>query len=375
MCSSNSLAQHDWSLAQVACLVRQSLSGQAPLYLADDCCLVSDSTQRSLRSADVPTCVVPRTLSSYGDRTFAAAGPRLWNSLPVQLRNPDITYGLCRRQLKAHLFREAWTLWRSVTLICVALEEHLLTYLLTVNRPYGNLGKWHRFHLWYKCWCTWTSNWVTMLRSNGDLICQRETSMLPTSLPTSNSTASYTPDTDIVFTISDCLASSGYFNSNNIAFSALTLLTGCQEEHPACKKLNEVPSWLSVWSEVQMICTWSSWCHLIISCFIKIQTGLTFLVRPTRLYWKRACLSVCLSNNTAKLHCVRWGLWSRMSVVGMQYREGRSWTAVAPPLSALPLADWHSLATSLTVHDIANMMSSTYQNYIVVEQGWSHGHR
>ena len=40
------------------------------------------------------TCLVPRTLSSYGDRTFAAAGPRLWSSLPVQLRNPDITYGL-----------------------------------------------------------------------------------------------------------------------------------------------------------------------------------------------------------------------------------------------------------------------------------------
>jgi len=35
-----------------------------------------------------------------GDKTFAAAGPRLWNSLPVQLRNPDITH----RQLKGHLF-------------------------------------------------------------------------------------------------------------------------------------------------------------------------------------------------------------------------------------------------------------------------------
>ena len=76
---------------RVACLIRQSLSGQAPLYLADDCRLVSDSTRRSLLSADVSTCVVPRTLSSYGDRTFAAAGPGLWNSLPVQLHNPDIT--------------------------------------------------------------------------------------------------------------------------------------------------------------------------------------------------------------------------------------------------------------------------------------------
>ena len=115
---------------KVPCLVRQSLSGQAPLYLADDCCLVSDSACPSLWSADVPTGVVPRTLSSYGDRTFAAAGPHLRNSLPVQLHNPDISYGLSRRQLKGHLFSEPWTR-RSVTSICGALEKHLLTYLLT----------------------------------------------------------------------------------------------------------------------------------------------------------------------------------------------------------------------------------------------------
>jgi len=43
------------------------------------------------------------------------------------------------------------------------------------------------------------------------------------------------------------------------AFSALTLLVGRQEEHPACKKLNdEVLWWLSVWSEVQIVCIWSS---------------------------------------------------------------------------------------------------------------------
>jgi len=71
-----------------------SLSGQAHLYLADDCRLVSDSTRRSLWSANVLTCVVLRTLSSYGDRTVAATGPHLWNSLPVQLHNSDITYGL-----------------------------------------------------------------------------------------------------------------------------------------------------------------------------------------------------------------------------------------------------------------------------------------
>ena len=36
------------------------------------------------------------------------------------------------------------------------------------------------------------------------------------------------------------------------AFSALTLLVGQQEEHPACKKLSGgLLAWLSVWSEVQ----------------------------------------------------------------------------------------------------------------------------
>jgi len=43
------------------------------------------------------------------------------------------------------------------------------------------------------------------------------------------------------------------------AFSALTLLVGHQEEHPACKKLSDgVLVWLSVWSEVQIVYIWSS---------------------------------------------------------------------------------------------------------------------
>jgi len=44
-----------------------------------------------------------------------------------------------------------------------------------------------------------------------------------------------------------------------VAFTALTLLVGRQEEHPACKKTlsGGVLAWLSVWSEVQT-CTWPS---------------------------------------------------------------------------------------------------------------------
>ena len=110
----------------MAYLVRQSLSGQAPLYLADDCCLVSDSTRRSLRSADVPTCVVPRTHSSYGDRAFASTSfvELFRSSCAIQTSPTDCSDDSWRDTF----FREAWTR-RSVT--SGALEKHLLTYLFT----------------------------------------------------------------------------------------------------------------------------------------------------------------------------------------------------------------------------------------------------
>ena len=75
------------------------------------------------------------------------------------------------------------------------------------------------------------------------------------------------------------------------AFSFLTLLGGRQEGHPVCKKIwsDEVLARLSVWSEVQMICTWLSWCHShpIISCFSKIQNSLSFWYRPTQVVLER----------------------------------------------------------------------------------------
>jgi len=78
-----------------------------------------------LQSAHVPPFMVSRTFSSHGERTFAAAGPRLWNSLPAQLCNPDIIHG---RQLKGHFLQEAWT-WRSVTSDTWCLRK-TLTYLV-----------------------------------------------------------------------------------------------------------------------------------------------------------------------------------------------------------------------------------------------------
>ena len=49
-----------------------------------------------------------------------------------------------------------------------------------------------------------------------------------------------------------------YFTVSLYAFSALTLLVGWQDGHPACKKLSGgVLAWFSVWSEMQT-CIWPS---------------------------------------------------------------------------------------------------------------------
>ena len=89
---------------KVATLVYQSLCGHAPSYLVDDCQLVTDVRARKLRSADTRTLAVNRTCSSFGDRTFAAAATRVWNSLPPDMRKPELSYGQFRRSLKTFLF-------------------------------------------------------------------------------------------------------------------------------------------------------------------------------------------------------------------------------------------------------------------------------
>ena len=50
------------------------------------------TTVRQLRSANTRTVVVSRTRSSFGDRTFATAGPQVWSS-PPNLRLCGLSYG------------------------------------------------------------------------------------------------------------------------------------------------------------------------------------------------------------------------------------------------------------------------------------------
>ena len=76
-----------------------------PSYLADDIHLASESSARSLRSSSKRKCSVTRVHSRFGDRCFAAAGPRIWNNLPASLRDKEVSCTEFRRQLKTYMFQ------------------------------------------------------------------------------------------------------------------------------------------------------------------------------------------------------------------------------------------------------------------------------
>ena len=86
---------------KIILLTFKALHGSAPDYLQS--LLQVRSSRSGLRSSG-KSLFVPRTrLSSYGDRAFSSAAPRLWNSLPVDLRethNPT----LFAQRLKTHLY-------------------------------------------------------------------------------------------------------------------------------------------------------------------------------------------------------------------------------------------------------------------------------
>jgi len=91
--------------------VYNCLHQTAPSYLAEMCRSVASNPAREiLRSASRGDLIVPRTRGvRYGPRSFAIAGPTVWNTLPPTLRDRTITSANFRRQLKTELYRRAYT--------------------------------------------------------------------------------------------------------------------------------------------------------------------------------------------------------------------------------------------------------------------------
>jgi len=74
----------------------------------DHCTSVSDFAYRQrLRSASSHEVFVPRhRLSTFGRRAFTIAGPTVWNSLPEDMRDPDVSEDSYRQSLKTFLFSQ-----------------------------------------------------------------------------------------------------------------------------------------------------------------------------------------------------------------------------------------------------------------------------
>ena len=78
----------------------------APQYIQD---LINDYTpQRNLRSGSKCLLETPNyNLESYGKRAFSVAAPRLWNSLPMELKT-STSIDIFKKKLKTYLFKHSY---------------------------------------------------------------------------------------------------------------------------------------------------------------------------------------------------------------------------------------------------------------------------
>lgn len=99
---------------KIAVLAFRCLIGLAPLYLT---ALISiRDSGRETRSSSKLLLHSPRTRTKcFGDRAFSAAAPRIWNSLPLELRllalfpySSRFSLTQFRCHLKTFLFRNAY---------------------------------------------------------------------------------------------------------------------------------------------------------------------------------------------------------------------------------------------------------------------------
>ena len=82
------------------------LHGTAPSYLRE--LLKEYVPPRTLRSTSKNLLCEPRNnMKTYGDRSFSACAPKLWNQLPDNIRAAG-SVAIFKRQLKTHLFKDVY---------------------------------------------------------------------------------------------------------------------------------------------------------------------------------------------------------------------------------------------------------------------------
>jgi hypothetical protein len=114
---SQTLADLHWLRAaeridfKLAVTVYRCLHDSAPIYLSRDIFRTSSLVCRSrLRSSSSSLLAVPRCrLSTVGDRAFAVAAARVWNSLPDDVLTAS-SLSVFRKRLKTVLFRRSYSI-------------------------------------------------------------------------------------------------------------------------------------------------------------------------------------------------------------------------------------------------------------------------
>jgi len=109
-------------------MMYMSVNGIAPSYLEEYVIFPPASRcSLQLRSADTGQLYVPRTRTILGERAFAVAGPRAWNSLPVMVRSAPSRHCLHSSPIWRHLFFFA-LLIRESHIDCLFTYTHIYIY-------------------------------------------------------------------------------------------------------------------------------------------------------------------------------------------------------------------------------------------------------
>ena len=89
---------------KILLIVYKCLHCEGPIYLAS--LLQEYHPTRQLRSSGQLLLVEPKTKRVYWDRAFSVAGPKLWNSMPIKLKECE-SVNVFKGALKTHLYQEA----------------------------------------------------------------------------------------------------------------------------------------------------------------------------------------------------------------------------------------------------------------------------
>ena len=87
-------------------LVYKALNGTGPSYISE--LLKYHTSEWKLRLSSQRLLATPKArLKTYGERAFAVAAPRLWNSIPLELRSSS-SIDTFKQHLKTYLFKQAF---------------------------------------------------------------------------------------------------------------------------------------------------------------------------------------------------------------------------------------------------------------------------